>query len=253
MKGRRAVKRVEGSVEAKPGYFAVSMENSIRAEMTTTNHTALYRFTFPSNSTMKRQVSALPYSPVILADLTDLSDSRTDGKIKVDQETGRITGNGTFSPSFGIGTYELHFCADFKGAKIRDAGVWINNRAGNSTNYLVVAKDGNNDPPLPAGAYVQFQRPESDQILARVGVSFFSTDQACKNAEMEIEDFDFAGVREAAEEAWKSKLGVISVDNTGIDKSLQRLFWSGLYRSFISPQDYTGESRQARESESNTV
>lgn len=208
--------------------------------MTTTNHTALYRFTFPSNSTMKRQVNRLSYSPVILADLTDLSDSRTDGQITVDRDTGRITGNGTFKPSFGIGDYKLHFCADFKGAEVRDAGVWINNRAGNSTNYLVVAEDGNNDPPLPAGAYVRFQRPESDQILARVGLSFFSTDQACKNAEDEIGDFDFAAARENAVEAWRSKLGVVSVDNTGIGKSLQRIFWSGIYRSLISPQDYTG-------------
>lgn len=189
---------------------------------------------------MKRQANKLPYSPLILADLTDLADSRTDGQIKVDPDTGRITGNGTFTPSFGIGTYELHFCADFKGAKIRDTGVWINNRAGNSSQYLVVATDGNNKPPLPAGAYVRFHRPESDQILARVGLSFFSTDQACRNAEKEIGDFDFAAVREDAEEAWRSKLGVVSVDSTGTDKSLQRIFWSGIYRSFISPQDYTG-------------
>ena len=242
-KTNRKVERINGSVEASPGYFAVSLNTSIRAEMTTTNHTALYRFNFPSNRTLKRTNTApLPYSPVILADLTDIADSRTDAKIKVDQKTGRITGNGTFGPSFGIGTYDLHFCADFKGAEIRDAGVWINNRAGNSSDYLVLAEDGNNDPPLPGGAYVRFHKPESNQIMARVGLSFFSTDQACRNAEKEIADWDFARVRDDAEEAWRSKLGVISVKDGGVDLPLKRIFWSGLYRSFISPQDYTGEN-----------
>lgn len=238
----RAVDRINGTVEAIPGYFAVSLNSSIHAEMTTTNHTALYRFNFPSKKTKNRRGESLPYSPLMLADLTDLSESRTDAQIKVDPDTGRITGNGTFKPSFGIGSYQLHFCADFKGADIRDSGVWINNRPGNSTNYLVVAEDGNNEePPLTAGAWVRFKPPANDQLLARVGLSFFSTDQACRNAEKEIPNFDFAGVRKDAEEAWRTKLGVVSVDSKGVGESLKRIFWSGIYRSFISPQDYTGE------------
>ena len=36
------------------------------------------------------------------------------------------------SPSFGIGTYTLHFCADFSGADIKDTGVFMNNRLGTS-------------------------------------------------------------------------------------------------------------------------
>ncbi|KAF4125146.1 Glycosyl hydrolase family 92 [Geosmithia morbida] len=238
----RAVSRNNGSVEATPGYFALSLNSSIRAEMTTTNHTALYRFTFPSEPTKDKRGGELPYSPLILADLTDLSDSRTNGQIKVDPDAGRITGNGTFAPSFGVGTYDLHFCTDFEGADIRDAGVWINNRAGNTSDYLVLSEDGNNDPPLPAGAWVRFRAPESNEILARVGLSFVNVDQACQNAEKEVEDFDFARVREDAADAWRHKLGAVSVDSKGVSESLQRTFWSGIYRSFISPQDYTGEN-----------
>lgn len=238
----RASKRVNGTVEARPGYFAVSLNTSIRAEMTVTNHTALYRFNFPSNVTTSTPTNTTAYSPVILADLTDLAESRTDGSIKVDPDTGRITGNGSFTPSFGIGRYTVHFCADFKGAEIRDTGVFINNRAGTGTKSLQVYEDGNNQPPLPAGAFVRFHRP--NQLLVRVGLSFFSTDQACSNAEKEIEDYDFEGVREVAEDAWRNKLGVVAVDNSGVEKSIQRIFWSGMYRSLLSPQDYTGETKE---------
>lgn len=233
---------------ARAGYFAITLNTTLKAEMTATNHTALYRFSFPSearqNLSATKEGHPVAYSPLILADLTDLSDSRTKGSISVDPTTGRITGNGTFKPSFGIGRYELHFCADFSGAAIRDTGVWRNTRAGSEPKSLETFEDGNNEkPPLPAGAYVQFQPPAEDgEILARVGLSFISTQQACANAEREVPGFDFEGVRADAEEAWREKLGHVTVDSTNVDTSLQRLFWSGLYRTFISPQDYTGES-----------
>ena len=247
----RASKRVNGSVEARAGYFSVALNTSVKAEMTATNHTALYRFTFPTDGSPTKKPAdgsandtkpePLPYSPLILADLTDLQDSRSDGSIAVDPDTGRITGNGTFKPSFGIGTYDLHFCADFQGAEIRDTGVFQGIRAGSQFKSLRTFEDNVNRPPLPGGAWVRFRAPESNQILVRVGLSFFSTSQACQNAEREIPGFDFEATRAEAEDAWREKLGSISVDNTGVDKSLQRLFWSGVYRSFISPQDYTGK------------
>ncbi|KAI9642587.1 hypothetical protein NHQ30_009392 [Ciborinia camelliae] len=180
--------------------------------------------------------------PLILVDLTDLPDSRSNGSVQVDPDTGRLSGTGTFNPSFGIGNYDLHFCADFKGAEIRDTGVFMNNRAGSQPKSLSVTPDGINSPPLPAGAWTQFKAPANNQILARVGVSFISIEKACQNAETEIPDFDFEKVLTAAEDAWREKLSVISVDATGVSDELQTVFWSGAYRAMISPQDYTGEN-----------
>ncbi|KAG4025189.1 hypothetical protein MFRU_064g00260 [Monilinia fructicola] len=242
----RASRRINGTAEAHPGYFAVSLNTSIHTEATVTNHTALYRFTFPSNSTANYSASthqsSLPYSPLILVDLTDLPESRSNGSVQVDPDTGRLSGTGTFNPSFGIGSYDLHFCADFKGADIRDTGVFMNNRAGSQPKNLSVTPDGINSPPLPAGAWTQFNAPANNQILARVGVSFISIEKACKNAETEIPDFDFEKVLTAAEDAWREKLSVISIDATGVSDELQTVFWSGTYRAMISPQDYTGEN-----------
>lgn len=121
----------------------------------------------------------------------------------------------------------------------------MNNRAGSQPKNLSVYPDGINDPPLPAGAWVQFHKPEADgQILVRVGVSFISGEQACANQleTNEITRFDFDGVRSAAEQAWREKLSVVQVNNTGINETFQRTFWSGFYRAMISPQDYTNEN-----------
>nr|POE82296.1 putative secreted glycosidase [Quercus suber] len=240
-KAARAVARINGSAEAHPGYFALDLATNIKAEMTVTNHTALYRFTFPEapvehNATL---------SPLILADLTDLPNSRINGSISVDNDNGRITGSGVFSPSFGIGSYALHFCADFSGAAIRDTGVFMNDRAGTEPKNLSVVQDGVNNSPdiLPAGAWTRFHAPENNQILARVGVSFISIDKACFNAEKEIPDFNFKKAHTAAERAWTASLGVIEVTpGKGVNLSSQIIFWSGAYRASLSPQDYTGEN-----------
>ncbi|TVY40664.1 putative secreted glycosidase [Lachnellula occidentalis] len=229
----RAIKRLNGSVQAKPGYFAVSLNTSINTEMTVTNHTALYRMTFPSNSTAAFKNNT--YSPLILVDLIDLPQSITNGSIAVDPNTGRISGNGTFAPSFGVGTYNLNFCADFSGAEIRQTGTFQNNVPSPGTNNLTKAQ-------APAGAWTQFEAPDNNQILTRVGVSFISVAQACHNAETEIPDFGFEKVQTSAEDAWRTKLSVVEVDATGVDDNLQTVFWSGIYRSMISPQDYTGEN-----------
>lgn len=238
----RATPRINGTAEAHPGYFSIELATQIKAEMTVTNHTALYRFTFPetpseSNATL---------SPLILADLTDLPDSRINGSINVDAGTGRISGTGRFVPSFGIGSYVLHFCADFSGADIRDTGVFMNNRAGSEPKNLSVTPDGINNSPeiLPAGAWTRFHAPNKDnQILARVGVSFISVDQACSNAEKEIPDFDFEATHTAAKDAWTDHLSSISVTpGEGVNSSFQTIFWSGIYRASLSPQDYTGEN-----------
>jgi putative alpha-1,2-mannosidase len=79
-------------VTATPGYFSLKMVSDIKAEMTVTNHTALYRFTFPSqpveqNATLR---------PLILVDLNDLPLSRSNGAVKVDESTGQMSGSGTF-------------------------------------------------------------------------------------------------------------------------------------------------------------
>lgn len=219
--------------------------------MTVTNHTALYRFTFPgpgepsSNVTFPNTtapaVPSLPYNPLILLDLTDLPNTRSNATINVDPDTGRIMATGTFNPSFGVGSYTLHACADFQGAAIRDTGVFRNNRAGSEPKTLSMYMDGVSNANLPGGAWVRFEPPDlADQILVRVGVSFISVVQACQNAETEIPDFDLEETREAAVDAWARKLSVISVESTGVNSTFLKVFWSGLYRSMLSPQDYTG-------------
>lgn len=236
----RGVPRVNGSVRATPGYFAIELTNSIKAEMTATQRAALYRFSFPGASAL---VDRMPFSPLLLLDLTDLSNSRRSGDVKVQADAGssaaRITGHGVFAPSFGTGSYEAFVCVDVRGARVAKSGTFKGD-----LDVSEEVKELKPAPSGPAGAWVQFEAPPSRQasIMARVGISFMTVGQACANAEAQIPDFDFDGTFAAAQRAWREKLSVVEIDTRGVNESYATTFWSGLYRSLISPQNYTGEN-----------
>jgi putative alpha-1,2-mannosidase len=224
------------SVTAKPGTFGITLDSGIRVEMTTTHHTALFSFTFPAVGAYGPNAH-----PLILQDLSDLSDSRQDNAtVSVDGVSGRITGSARFLPSFGSGNYVLYFCTDVAGSDILDNGIFANSRASSDVKDLKISRSINGYP-LPGGAFVRFTSAENP-ILVRTATSFISTEQACAHAETEIPDFDFDSVSAAATEAWRKKLSPIVVSTAGVDKSLVTNFYSGIYRTMINPQNYTGEN-----------
>jgi putative alpha-1,2-mannosidase len=226
----------ESAVSAKPGTFGITLDSGIRAEMTTTHHASLFSFSFPSEGTDRE-----PAQPLILQDLTDLADSRQDNAtVSVDPETGRITGSARFLPSFGTGTYVLHFCTDFSGAEIVDAGIFVNSRASAGVHNLTISRSINGYP-LPGGAFVRFNSG-AEPILVRTATSFISPKRACEHGEKEIPDFDFSAVSEAATDAWREKMSPIRVSATGVEGSMLTNFYSGIYRTMINPQNYTGEN-----------
>ncbi|USW51719.1 Putative six-hairpin glycosidase superfamily, glycosyl hydrolase family 92 [Septoria linicola] len=145
------------------------------------------------------------------------------------------------SAYFGVGSYEAYFCVDFHGATIESTGICVNDRAGTEPKHLFV-NQGYSLFYIQAGAFVHFKPPESDGLKARVGLSFISTQQACDNAEREIPDFDLSLVRNATEEAWQEKLQGVSVQPGGASQALQMTFFTGIYRTMVSPQNYTGEN-----------
>ena len=232
LKTQRTVGFQSDSLVAEPGYFGLTLDRGVGVDMTTTQHTSLFRFNFTSGS---------DDSPLILLDLTDLSNSRQDNAtISVDTTTSRMTGSSRFLPSFGSGNYTAYFCADFSGAEVRDNGIFVNSRANSTVKTLQVSR-GINGFPLPAGAWTRFA-PGSTSALARVGLSFISSDQACSSAEAEIPSFDFNTVYNAASAAWDAKLAPISIELGDVEPSYATNFYSGIYRTMQNPQNYTGEN-----------
>ncbi|KUI53541.1 hypothetical protein VP1G_00935 [Cytospora mali] len=221
--GDRKLPYVNESVVARPGYFSVQLQSGVKAEMTVAERTALYRFDFSA--------------------ATGSGGNGSTETHPVDADTGRMKGNGTFLPSFGAGYYMMYFCVDFFGADIYENGVWVNNRAGTEPKNLFVTR-GFNLFYLEAGGFTSFSSLTNNTVMARMGMSFISSDQACSNAESEIanpaEDFDTLVT--SAEDAWRQKLSPVALIPGGATHDLQSSFWSGIYRAMMSPQNYTGEN-----------
>jgi len=232
--GDRKLPYVNSSVVSQPGYFALQLRSGIKAEMTVARKTALYRFRFPRDDASH---------PMVMLDLTDLWQSRQNASIHVDAETGRMKGEGTFLPSFGAGSYKAYFCVDFFGASVHDSGVWVNNRAGTEPKQISINR-GFNLFYLEAGGFVRFRLLKDSTVSARMGMSFVSSDKACQNAEADIPDptGSFDSLVKTAQKAWREQLSPVSIKSGGASEALQKSFWSGLYRTMISPQNYTGEN-----------
>ena len=253
--GDRKVPYLNDSLVARPGYFKLGLRTGVVAEMAVADRTAVMRFEFPlggggggdppgDGSTAGAETgAAAEQHPLILLDLTDLWQSRQNASVSVDAKTGRMKGNGTFLPSFGAGSYVLHYCVDFFGAEVFDSGVWVNSRAGTEPKELSVTR-GFNLFYAEAGGFVRFQNLVNNSVTARVGVSFISVDQACSNAEKEVPDpiAGFSGLVQSAEDAWRQKLSPVSVVPGGASDDLRVSLYSGLYRAMMSPQNYTGEN-----------
>ncbi|KAJ3019459.1 hypothetical protein NUW54_g78 [Trametes sanguinea] len=242
--GRKTFRKVlhDGSPDdaAEPGYFSSNLSTNIRVELTSTRRTALHRYTFPKGTK----------TPRIVVDITnDGQQSSTDPEMELDPDTARVTarvGGAHFEASFGPGRYHAFTCVDFKGdgydlGAPKEFGAWLENFPVKQTVTITQLYTSFTDE---LGALFTFApNPNgTTAILARVGVSFISSEQACANAAEEIPDFDFDGVRKTSRAQWSELLGRVQVDPSGVDPEIVDLFYSSIYRTHISPADYTGEN-----------
>ncbi|KAH9846714.1 glycoside hydrolase family 92 protein [Lenzites betulinus] len=239
--GRKALRKVlaDGTPDdaAEPGYFSSNLSTGIRVELTSTRRAAIHRYTFPAGTK----------TPRLVVDITnDGQMSSTDPSMDLDPDTARVTGGAHFEASFGPGRYRAFTCVDFKGdgydlGPPTEYGAWLADFPVKQTVTLTQLYTSFTDQ---LGALFTFA-PNGNgttSILARVGVSFISSEQACSNAEEEIPDFDFERVRSASRAQWNELLGRVQVDTSDVDPEIVDLFYSSFYRTHLSPADYTGEN-----------
>lgn len=79
--------------------------------------------------------------------------------------------------------------------------------------------------------FVVLKYPENTkQIKARYGVSFISVEQAKKNLQREIKDYDLQQVAKKGRGIWNATLAKIQVD--GSDENAKTVFYTSLYRTY---------------------
>ena len=91
------------------------------------------------------------------------------------------------------------------------------------------------------GAFLKYKTKKNDPILVKVGISYISMEQARRNVEQEIPNWDFDAVRQSTRQVWNRVLSRIKV--SGGAESDRVKFYSALYRSLMMPTDYTEDDR----------
>lgn len=217
----------EGEI-AKPGYYKVSLESGeIVTELSASRHCAMHRYTFEGGQEkriildMRQTRGMVMFSEVHVEDngevlakgvyqvhplIATLVDGNPEG------ETGRVTVYASlrFEP-----TPESIILFDDKGLEA-------------SVKYVSGQK---------TGAVMEFGAQESQIVIARVGVSLVSFEQARLNRSSECDGHTFEGLLNKAESLWNALLNRIQVEG-GSEKE-KRMFYTALYRALMQPSDYS--------------
>lgn len=216
-RGARA-RFVEGSREASPGYFAMTLERGeVRVELTSTDHVALHRYRFRPGEPL----AILLDVGHTLADDVDI----LDGAIELDPATREARGFSHFSGGYSgrFGGMAVYFVARFD-RDFEEHGVWEGEtlRAGETS-----------ATGAASGAWVSFDPAQGDTVIAEVAISFVDLEGARANLTAESADFDFDAVRAESEEIWERELSRVRIE--GRSETDFRRFYTALYHVLLMP------------------
>ncbi len=212
---------------AEPGFYSVKLANDLQVELTATERTALHRYRFPATA-----------DPHVLIDLHHSYNSTDDltkpqpvqaAQLQVvgkDTVLGGRTLHG-WSPKRQV-YFAVQFSRPFASAQLYDAR-----------------------QPIPgAEAKARFLQaalhfPQGPQeLLARVGISLVSPENALANLKAEQPGWDFARTRQNARASWNRELARIALDST--DDQRKAIFYTSMYHMMCAPtlaDDSNGQYR----------
>ncbi|CAG8706784.1 6093_t:CDS:10, partial [Gigaspora margarita] len=193
------------------GYSKFGLKRyNIVVELTASRRTGLHRYTFPPTENDAKIILDIPHNLIV-------------------QNYGGGWNRG--------GPYVVYFCSQFNtnatGFKKWDGGGYYQG----FHHFDDVKEDFSRSV---GGGILTFNTTENPVIISRVGISFISTDQACKSAESEIPDWDFENTKQEAINAWQTELEKLFVE--GETDEFKTIFYSSLYRTMIIPSNRTGEN-----------
>ena len=195
---------------AKPYYYSVYLaDHDVKTEITPTERSAYFMFTFPKSE-----------KSYIVVDAFD-----NGSFIQIDKEHHIITGYTTKNSGGVPENFRNYFVIKFD-KPFTTAEVW-------SGNKIIEGKKevkGNH-----VGAILGFKTNRNEKIGVKVSSSFINEEQAWLNLE-EIGSKDFNMVKEAARHAWNDAMNKVRVEG-GTDEQY-RTFYSCLYRSLLFPRKF---------------
>jgi predicted alpha-1,2-mannosidase len=194
---------------SRPYLYSVYLADwDVTAEVTPTERSAIFRFTFPESDSSAVVIDAYPGGSMV----------------RFIPEKNRVIGYCRNNHGGVPENFHNWFVIDFD-REFDSFSSWID---GTLTAGSAGVEGGH------AIAVAGFRTHRGDTVTARVASSFISPEQALINLERETGGRDFDAVCGAARERWNSELGRIKVE--GGDDDMTRTFYSALYRTLLFPR-----------------
>jgi predicted alpha-1,2-mannosidase len=198
---------------AQAGYYENTLGNGVTVRLTDTTRAGIGTFAFPAG-TQDSLLLKVDDSQSYIDDTQYqvIGDNEVQGEV----EAGHFCGN----PNPSERDYTLHFDITFS-APFTVTDTWNGTSDTGAT--------------IPGGLALTFG---TNNVKAKVGVSFTSTPNAVLNRQKEIPSWNFAAVRNSNKAAWNQLLDRIQVSDGTTD------FYTALYHSLLYPSTFSDVNGQ---------
>ena len=201
-----------------PWYFSSCfVETNVQTEFVPGKKVGFFRFTFLENSKklVKLQINQKGNWKVIF-------NFQPEGSKEVKPEIDQMIKNGTAPANAVAGTEVFHGMKAYVYGEFQETGIAVLNE------QVRVNKRRNTRHKEPV---VLFEFPENGKSIDfKYAISFISPEQAKKNLQNELPDWDFHALKEKGKTAWEEKVRRIQVK--GGTEAQRRTFFTSLYRTY---------------------
>ena len=230
--------------QARAGHYHVALASGVAVDLTASLHTGAAIFRFPKDSAAK-----------ILIRSSDSEIGSTDAHTIIDAQNRTVSGSVTSGNFCGYinkvdrrSYYTLYFVVQFdepiagtgswQDLQVKEGGVESAGGSGYGTN-------GFPDKGHGSGVWLSFDVKQSQEIHARVGISYVSEANARANLAAESPaGTSFATIQSRAEAAWNHRLSQIEVEGGTPDQ--RTVFTTALYHSLQTPNIYSDVNGEYR-------
>jgi predicted alpha-1,2-mannosidase len=206
---RYADKYSHNQEAATPGYYAVTLKNSgIKAEFTVTERAGLHRYSFPERG-QSNLIINLGFA---------------------------INWDKPYQTTLNVVDSSLITGSRLSHGWAADQHVYFAVRFSTPVSKSVISNVGGE------GYGVAFLKFSKKQVMAKVGVSSVSIENALANLDASLPGWDFEATQKAASDVWEKELSKIRIQSD--DPKQKTIFYTSLYHTMVAPalfSDLNGE------------
>jgi putative alpha-1,2-mannosidase len=171
---------------ASPGYYKTILDKyNIGVELTATTRVGVHKYEYPTTQQANIIIDLQHRDEVLDSWIEVVNDHEIRGMRR--------------SKSWALDQY-VYFYAKFS-KPFKTYGIAVNDEVQKGKSKV----EGKN-----IKLYIQFDNP--GRVISKVGISAVSADNALKNLDTEVPDFDFKRIQKAAKDSWNTELAKIDVE-----------------------------------------